>query len=469
MANSKDINLAEMNADRLLGDGQDLSVEELAAIERWKAMANTEALDDEALEEIVLSHPEHPEKISKVKKPRKVKFAQALQGATAIDEAPELFGLADSPDNGMGDEFTELAVEAAELDALDPDVASMAEHNEAEAAPGLNRLMLTSSNGGDVLSMQAETSDDRHGLMLWDEAINLEAQVEAIIFAAPKPISVGEIAELLADDDGNEPSHVLIDTHIQLLQRLYKERSGGFRLEYDKGSGYQFRTITAAAPLMERMFSSRQRPLSRAAHETLAIIAYRQPCTRADIEFIRGVDAGSIIKNLLERDLIVCVGRKEDSGRPMLFGTTSEFLRVFRIQTLNDLAPLSAFQPTTESMILAFQKIESPEDSIDVEEFIGDADREPFDTTQFHLTDLAASGSRIDVREDASETAPHSAQIRRVGGYYDNEGYSRDDGFEDTEVVVGSRDSIAPGSRENASRRPDRDQRQSGERTRDKD
>jgi segregation and condensation protein B len=128
----------------------------------------------------------------------------------------------------------------------------------------------------------------------------------------------------------------------------YRERGGGFRLENLRKHGYQFRTVQAASPLMARMFASRPRPLSRAALETLAIIAYRQPVTRADVEFIRGVDSGSIIKNLLDRELVACVGRREDAGRPMLFGTSAEFLKVFNLQSLDELPPLSSFQPAQD-------------------------------------------------------------------------------------------------------------------------
>ncbi|MBC7530269.1 MAG: SMC-Scp complex subunit ScpB [Oligoflexus sp.] len=310
-------------------------------------------------------------------------------------------------------------------------------------------------------------TDDKQGLMRWDEAINLEAQVEAVLFAAPKPISISEIAETLADDDGMEPDHSVIDQIVQQLLRLYKERSGGFRLEYDKGTGYQFRTVPAAAPIMERMFSSRQRPLSRAAHETLAIIAYRQPCTRADIEFIRGVDAGSIIRNLLERDLVACVGRKEDSGRPMLFGTTAEFLRVFRVTSLNDLPPLSAFQPASEAMIDAFNKIERPDHDIDVEDFIGDDSQEQPEISAGLSSDFAKSDGVFEVREDGSESsAPTDAKVRRSGGIFDNEGFLSD-GYENTEVALPTRDSIPERSGEDASRGTDQHQRQSGTRTRD--
>ncbi len=216
--------------------------------------------------------------------------------------------------------------------------------------------------------------DERTGLMRWDEALTLEGQVEAVLFAAPKPLSMSELAEILQDEEG-KPEVELIESTVQRLLRLYLERNGGFRLEHEKGAGYQFRSVPAAAPLMERMFASRQRPLSRAALETLAIIAYRQPATRADIEYIRGVDAGSIIKNLLDRELIICVGRKEDAGRPMMFGTSTEFLRVFRLNSLSDLPPLAAFQPSPELMVEAMNRLDEPREEVDVEAFLEDPEQ----------------------------------------------------------------------------------------------
>lgn len=443
-----------------------LSAEELAAIARWQLMAGEDlSFSEETAEETLeLSSPEaEPKRSPSKEKAKKEKKTKNIEGATVIAEPLLSF----EADNGIGDDFTEELAEVPALESFSEEegVESDSEEQDFSDLEEVQDVLAPSS--GHDLVLQAEP-DSKEGLMRWDEAINLEAQVESIIFASPKPIMVSEIAEYLADDDGIEPNHSLIDNHIQQLQRLYKERNGGFRLEYDKGAGFQFRTVPAAAPLMERMFSQRQRPLSRAAHETLAIIAYRQPCTRADVEFIRGVDAGSIIKNLLERDLVSCVGRKEDSGRPMLFGTTSEFLRVFRVQSLNDLPPLSAFQPRSEEMIAAFQKIEDGDEAIEIEGFIGDEDRDPVMDTQKQLAEFAASESGIDVREDGLETAP-PVQIRRAGASYDDEGYASDIGPQDTEVAIGPRHSISPGSGEDASGRPDSDQRQSGEGTRDED
>lgn len=202
------------------------------------------------------------------------------------------------------------------------------------------------------------------------DSLDLSATVEAILFASSKPLKVGDILEVLGDETvtTKEVSEV-----ISSLVRFYKSRKGGFRLENIRG-GYQFQTVPEAGHVMEKIFSSRPRPISRAAQETLAIIAYRQPVTRADIEFIRGVDAGSIMKNLLDRNLIRCVGRREDSGRPMLFGTTDEFLTVYNLNTLADLPPLEAFQPSHEIIKNALQVIDDGDKMNGPNDFVGNYD-----------------------------------------------------------------------------------------------
>ena len=144
--------------------------------------------------------------------------------------------------------------------------------------------------------------------------------------------------------------------------------------------GYQFQTEAKASPLMERLFSKRPRPLSRAAQETLAIVAYRQPVTRAEIEFIRGVDAGSIVKGLLERNFIRCTGRKEVPGRPMLFGTTATFLQVFGMENLKELPPLEAFQPAQDVINKAMETIENSDGQeakdIDASQFVEEGEKD---------------------------------------------------------------------------------------------
>ena len=220
------------------------------------------------------------------------------------------------------------------------------------------------------------------------EALDLASIVEAILFASPKPLKVGDILEILADESvtSKEVSEV-----ISSLVRFYRARKGGFKLENVR-HGYQFQTDPAAGEVMERMFSSRPRPISRAAQETLAIIAYRQPVTRADIEFIRGVDAGSIMKNLLDRNLIKCVGRKEDSGRPMLFGTTDEFLQVYALHSLAELPPLEAFQPSHEIMKNALEAIEKGDETEGPADFVGNYDEQMEDDLSIEETPRDAVG-----------------------------------------------------------------------------
>ncbi|MCX6118889.1 MAG: SMC-Scp complex subunit ScpB [Proteobacteria bacterium] len=274
------------------------------------------------------------------------------------------------------------------LDVLDDDLNQefLAELEAADSQRELP-LDLTSEgeNGGQDLDSQglegavdhsAEASDESGALTLSEE-LTIQGKIEAIIFASPKPLRTVEIHELL-----HEQGHNLKEVQDALDELIehYRDRAGGFHLKYIKRMGYQFQTTTAAKSLMEKQFSSRPRPLSRASLETLAVIAYRQKTnktgvTRAEVEFIRGVDAGSIFKTLIERNLLTCVGRKEIPGRPMLFGVTDEFLKVFQLGSLNDLPPLESFQTPSDVIQAANEKIaqfEAEQEGVDPEEFIGD-------------------------------------------------------------------------------------------------
>ena len=271
-------------------------------------------------------------------------------------------------------------------------------------------------------------------LLKFEEALDLKGKVEAVVFAAAKPIKSAEICDILQPLDESIRLKD-IDKALTSIDREYKERAGGFRLVNLKGVGYQFQTCPAAAPIMERLFSSRPRPLSRAALETLSVIAYRQPVTRADIEFIRGVDAGSIIKNLLDRELIACVGRKEDSGRPMLFGTTKEFLKVFSLNTLSDLPPLAAFQPSAEVVGDALKKMNG-EEEVDVEGFVGDETR-----------DEPSIGDGVSEIDDSpifnnDTESEHEADLRQGAISVVEEEITFDGESQDTEMVVSNGDNV---------------------------
>ena len=282
-------------------------------------------------------------------------------------------------------------------------------------------LQLSSDEAFEAQSDDA-TDDVTHELVSLPEELTLAGKIEAIVFASPKPMRAVEIHELLMEQ-GYTLKEVQ-DTCDELIE-FYRDRAGGFHLKYIKRMGYQFQTTTAAKPLMERQFSSRPRPLSRAALETLAVIAYRQKqskgVTRAEVEFIRGVDAGSIFKTLVERNLLTCTGRKEIPGRPMMFGVTEEFLKVFQLGSINDLPALESFQTPQDILEAANQKIadfEAEQEGVDTEEFIGDEDYaaevqspEVYNPLAANAVDYAPTLERLDEVKEGVEASANDTLV----------------------------------------------------------
>ncbi|MGC8880208.1 MAG: SMC-Scp complex subunit ScpB [Anaerolineae bacterium] len=163
-------------------------------------------------------------------------------------------------------------------------------------------------------------------------ALSLPALVESLLFAAGSPVSLRQLAEAL------ECSLAEVEAAVQTLQEACRTR--GVQVQRH-GDQVQLVTAPAAAPYVERLLGlSGGGGLSPAALETLAIIAYKQPITRPEIEAIRGVNSDSVLRTLLSKGLIQEVGRLETVGRPVLFGTTFEFLQYFGLSGLDELPPL---------------------------------------------------------------------------------------------------------------------------------
>ena len=168
--------------------------------------------------------------------------------------------------------------------------------------------------------------------------IHLKGILESLIFVSDKPITASELAKVARAD--------LRDVK-RLLDEVREEyRPRGVQLDEIAG-GWQFRSAAANAPFVRELLQARPVRLTRAQVETLAIIAYRQPITRPEVDDIRGVDSGSAVKVLLERDLIRILGRKEDVGRPVLYGTSGAFLEFFGLKSLRDLPTLREFTELT--------------------------------------------------------------------------------------------------------------------------
>jgi segregation and condensation protein B len=162
------------------------------------------------------------------------------------------------------------------------------------------------------------------------------AAIEALLFVAPEPLSPETLSKIIGLDP--EQIHDLIAD----LQDMYEREKRGIQI-IKVAQGFQMGTLPAYAAYVEKLLQPTSSRLSRAALECLAIIAYRQPVTRAEIEYIRGVKADRVLATLLERELIQEAGRKETIGRPILYATTPEFLRVFGLDCLADLPPLDDF------------------------------------------------------------------------------------------------------------------------------
>lgn len=168
--------------------------------------------------------------------------------------------------------------------------------------------------------------------------------IESLLFVADDPLSIEKIKNALGIAETKAIRQALKE-----LADEYEARGGGFYLNQVAG-GYQLRTRPEHREWIKRLIQPRAQRLSRAALETLAIVAYKQPVIRSDIEHIRGVDSGGILRTLLERKLIRVMGRKEIPGRPLIYGTTKLFLEVFGLKSLTDLPTpkeIEEFEETT--------------------------------------------------------------------------------------------------------------------------
>ncbi|HWP23411.1 MAG TPA: SMC-Scp complex subunit ScpB [Candidatus Binatia bacterium] len=166
------------------------------------------------------------------------------------------------------------------------------------------------------------------------ERDEIRSVLESLLFVADGPVSVERLAQVLDGVPREAIQSVVSDLQAEL------DREGrGIRL-VEVAGGYQLRTPKANADWVKKFLGGRPARMGKATLETLAIIAYRQPITKAEIEAIRGVDVDGVIGTLLERNLIRAVARKDVPGRPFLYGTTPEFLQLFNLKDLSELPTL---------------------------------------------------------------------------------------------------------------------------------
>ncbi|MFH2218811.1 MAG: SMC-Scp complex subunit ScpB [Pseudomonadota bacterium] len=160
---------------------------------------------------------------------------------------------------------------------------------------------------------------------------DIKSIIESLLFVAEAPLTIDRIKNVVSVSDTLE-----IQEALSRLSEEYEARKGGFYLREVAG-GYQIRTRPEYTEWIKRMIQPNPSRISKAALETLAIIAYKQPALRNDIEHIRRVDCGGVLRLLLERKFIRVLGRKEIPGRPLIYGTTKQFLEIFDLKDLKDL------------------------------------------------------------------------------------------------------------------------------------
>ena len=229
----------------------------------------------------------------------------------------------------MSDRVDDEDLDVARVDADDTLGPGEADLSETQLPLGLSRE-------GPGLAGTAELAPE-----------HLKGALEALILVSDKPVAAVRLARLTSQDVG------VVRRALAELAEEYSHR--GIALDEIAG-GFQFRTSARYAPFVRMLVQQKPTKLSRAQLEVLSIIAYRQPVTRPEVDDVRGVDSGSALKLLLERNLIKIIGKKDEAGRPMLYATTTEFLELFGLKNLRDLPTLREFTELTQESRDIFER-----------------------------------------------------------------------------------------------------------------
>lgn len=207
---------------------------------------------------------------------------------------------------------------------LDEVEAAAIEEDSDEATPDLQ------SSFEKLVSKSRSLSPDR-----------IRTVIESVLFVAERPLSVDELYQATGIHRD------FISEALNQLSGIHRDGISGIVL-YEVAGGWQFRTDPHSAEYVRRYLRVKPQRLTRAAVESLAIIAYRQPVTRPELEEIRGVDCGAVLKALMDRKLVKILGKREEVGRPILYGTTREFLEFFALKDLSALPTLREFHELTQ-------------------------------------------------------------------------------------------------------------------------
>jgi segregation and condensation protein B len=214
----------------------------------------------------------------------------------------------------------------------------------------------------------------------------------------------------------------LIREAVTELVDEYLERGSGIYIEKVAG-GYQLRTQPGHAPWIKRLFKSQTQKLSKAAMEALSITAYKQPTTRGELEAIRGVDSGGVLKKLLDRRLIKIVGRKDTPGRPAVYGTTKEFLEAFELKDLSNLPTIKDTLLNEENEEDIIEDYDKSENNIDPQD-----GGEEIDGVNDNSEDNSDNGEEVDGSGETAEDNSDSGDSVEAQSGGDDPGRESDGG-----------------------------------------
>lgn len=175
--------------------------------------------------------------------------------------------------------------------------------------------------------------------------------IDSLLFIADHPLHLDEFEVVLT-----EFSKTQIKEALEQLETIRSQENSGIVLS-KIDNGYQYRTAKDNAEWLIRFNKAKPARMSRAALETLSIVAYRQPMTRPEVDEIRGVDSSGVLKMLLERNLVKILGKKDEVGHPLLYGTTKDFLSFFNLQNLSQLPPLKEYTELGQESLAKLQQL----------------------------------------------------------------------------------------------------------------
>lgn len=193
-------------------------------------------------------------------------------------------------------------------------------------------------------------------------ASNLKQILEALIFAAEEPLGLATLTAMVEELGADRNA---VRAELDELAKEYNEFPTKGLMLREVGGAYQFVTRPEVAAWVAKLNAAKPKSLSQAALETLAIVAYRQPIVRSEVEAIRSVDTGGVLKTLLERGLIRILGRREEAGQPLIYGTTPAFMELFHLKNLEELPSMRDIEQLVDRQNAGQQTSAGAEDLVD--------------------------------------------------------------------------------------------------------